>query len=108
MSTRTLFVLRMPPENAEHVATLFAEHDKGDLPHVVGLTRRTLFEFNGLYMHLVEGTEDSMRRLAANRDRPDFQEINTRLDDYLQRYDPANWRDLTDSMARPFYTWTAE
>lgn len=106
MESRNLFVLRIKPENAPEVARLFAEHDRGELPRVVGLTRRTLFRFHDLYMHLVEG-DDVLSRLGAARGRPEFQEINSRLEGYLNRYDPENWHDLTDSMATPFYTWSA-
>lgn len=107
MDSRHLFVLRMPPENAPAVAALFAEHDQGDMPRVVGLTRRTLFRFNDLYMHLVEGPDDLLARLAAERERPDFRDIDGKLGAYLQRYDPENWRSIKDSGATPFYTWTA-
>lgn len=108
MAFRALWVLRMKPEHAGAVAELFAEHDRGDMPRSVGLTRRTLFRFHDLYMHLVEADTDMLSRLAAARDRPDFRYINGRLDEYLERYDPEHWRDMRDSMATPFYIWSRE
>ena len=107
MAFRALWVLRMNPENADAVASLFAEHDQGDMPHVVGLTRRTLFRFHGLYLHLIEAETDVLGNLAGARDRTDFKQINGALDNYLERYDPPHWRDMKDSMATPFYTWSA-
>lgn len=107
MVSRTLFVLKLKPGHADRVAALFAEHDRGDMPAEVGLTRRTLFQFHDLYFHLVEGPDDLLDRLGKARDRPDFRSINAELDAHLERYDPATWRDLKDSMAKPFYTWSA-
>jgi len=108
MTSRKLFVLKLKPGHAEEVAALFAEHDRGDMPAEVGLTRRTLFRFHDLYFHLAEGPEDLLERLGKARDRPDFRSIDTELDAHLERYDPATWRDLKDSMATPFYTWSAD
>jgi hypothetical protein len=106
MTFRALFVLRMKPENADAVARLFAEHDRGDMPHQVGISRRTLFRFHDLYLHLVEADDGFPDRFAEARERPDFKHINRELDGYLERYDPRSWRDLRDSMAAPFYTWS--
>jgi cyclase/tetracenomycin F2 cyclase len=100
-------VLRMKSENADAVATAFAEHDQGDLPGIIGVTRRTLFRFQGLYMHLIEADGDMLPELLDARKHPDFQAINRKLDNLLERYDPSSWRTLTDSMATPFYTWSA-
>jgi hypothetical protein len=104
---RALMVLRMKPENADAVAAAFAEHDRGDLPGIIGVTRRTLFHFQGLYMHLIEADRDVLPKLMDARKHPDFQVVNSKLDNLLERYDPSTWRTLTDSMATPFYTWSA-
>ncbi|MCA2219209.1 TcmI family type II polyketide cyclase [Jidongwangia harbinensis] len=108
MAWRALMVMRMKPEHADPVAELFAEHDKDDMPTTVGISRRTLFRYHDLYMHLLEADTDVLGRLLAARDRPDFQHINAKLGDYLERYDPESWRELKDSMATPFYTWSPD
>lgn len=108
MAYRALMVMRMKPENTDAVAELFAEHDKGDMPRAVGLSRRTLFRFHDLYMHVLEAETDMMDKLYEARNRPDFRSINSALDTQLQRYDPQSWRELKDSMALPFYSWSAD
>ena len=107
MAFRGLFVLRMAAEHADAVSGLFAEHDRGDMPHVVGITRRTLFRFHDLYLHLIEADSDVLGRLEQARGRDDFQRVNSALEGYLRRYDPEHSRTIRDSMATPFYTWSA-
>ena len=55
---RTLIVARMNLADAEGVAKVFADSDSTDLPHMVGVSRRTLFAFHDLYFHLVEADHD--------------------------------------------------
>ena len=108
MSYRALMVMRMDPGHADAVAELFAEHDKGDMPYVVGISRRTLFRYQDLYMHLLEADADVFDKLLAARARTDFQEVNRRLSAYLERYAPDRMSELQDSKATPFYTWSPE
>lgn len=103
---RTLIVARMKPEDAESVAGLFAESDASELPHMVGVSRRTLFRFHELYFHLVEADEDIRGRLYSVREHPLFVDVNTKLAKYMRPYDPS-WREPKDSMATPFYSWSA-
>ncbi|MET9130057.1 TcmI family type II polyketide cyclase [Streptomyces antibioticus] len=105
MAHRTLIVARMDHADAEKVAALFAESDATDLPHMIGVQRRTLFRFHGLYFHLVEADDAIGDRLYRARSHPLYEDINVRLQQYMTPYDPA-WREPKDSMAEPFYTWT--
>ena len=106
MSHRTLIVARMDPGDEAAVAEIFAESDAGELPHLIGVTRRELFSFHGLYFHLIE-TEGSINAPLANaREHPLFVDVNTKLAKYISPYDPATWRGPRDAMARSFYTWT--
>ncbi|KNB53416.1 TcmI family type II polyketide cyclase [Streptomyces caatingaensis] len=107
MAYRALMVLRMDPEDAEHVAAAFAEHDTSSLPHEIGVKRRTLFRFHDLYMHLIEADDDIMERLYQARSNPLFQEVNERVGRFLTPY-ATDWRELKDSKAEVFYSWTAE
>ncbi|RJQ81703.1 TcmI family type II polyketide cyclase [Amycolatopsis panacis] len=100
-------VLRMDPTDAERVARIFAEHDRTNLPHEIGVTRRTLFHFHGLYMHLIEAEDDVMDRLYAARSHPDFVAVNEQLAAILQPYAPT-WSELKDSKAEVFYSWSAD
>jgi cyclase len=108
VSDRTLIVARVDPADTAAVAAAFRESDAGDLPHLVGVSRRDLFEFHGLYFHLIEAPEPIEDNLAAVREHPLFVDLNARLGKYVTAYDPATWRGPRDAMARHFYSWTAD
>lgn len=107
MSHRTLIVARMEPGEADAVAAIFAESDAGPLPRMLGVTRRSLFQFHGLYFHLVEARDAIPRALEEVRRTPQFREIDTKLSAHISAYDPTTWRGPADAMARQFYSWTA-
>jgi len=94
----------MEPDAADAVARIFADSDSGDLPRMIGVTRRTLFRFHDLYFHLVEAEQDISRNLSAARSHPSYTDINQRLSRHIRPYDP-NWREPKDAMAIPFYMW---
>lgn len=104
---RTLIVARMDPQDADQVAQLFAESDNTDLPHLVGVTRRTLFRYQGLYFHLVETEQPIGGNLAKVRENPLFVDLSKKLDDFVKPYDPETWRSPADAMATGFYSWQA-
>ncbi|MDQ1041643.1 cyclase [Streptomyces sp. V3I8] len=104
---RTLIVARMDPKDSESVATVFEESDSTDLPHVIGVARRTLFSFHDLYFHLVEADQDISPNLYRARSHPLYRRINTGLGEWISPYDP-NWQEPKDAMASPFYVWTPE
>ena len=106
MAHRTLIVARLDPAIAGAVAQAFAESDATDLPHRIGVTRRTLLRFHGLYLHLIESDDPIGPRLGEHRDHPLFRQVDTALAEYVKPYDP-NWRQPSDAMATPFYTWSA-
>jgi cyclase len=105
MSHRTLIVARMRPDSETSVAGLFAESDAGSLPIQLGVQRRSLFSFHGLYFHLIEADDDIAAGVAQVRDRPEFAELNRKLAAYIAAYAPATWRSPADAMATQFYTW---
>lgn len=107
MSHHALIVARMEPDRTAAVADLFAESDAGDLPHLVGVERRSLFEFHGLYLHLIQSREDLTASLGAVRDHPLFVQLSERLGEHIAAYDPVTWRSPRDAMARQFYRWCA-
>ncbi|MCM2387235.1 TcmI family type II polyketide cyclase [Streptomyces albipurpureus] len=104
---RTLIVARMDLADAGGVASVFADSDSTELPHLVGVSRRTLFAFHDLYFHLVEAEDDITPDLYRARSHPLYHEINTRLGEFISPYDPM-WREPKDAMAVPFYSWTPE
>jgi cyclase len=104
---RTLIVARLQPEDREQVAKIFNESDSSELPAMVGVTRRTLFSFHGLYFHLVEADEDIRARLYGVREHPLFVDVNSKLAQYMRPYSP-DWREPKDSMAEVFYSWSKD
>jgi cyclase len=104
---RTLIVARMRQDSAPEVARVFAASDAGDLPHLVGVSRRVLFTFSDLYFHLIEADGDIRPNLGGARNHPLYQDIDTRLKEFISPYDPG-WREPKDAMAQAFYEWTAE
>ncbi|GAB2953403.1 TcmI family type II polyketide cyclase [Nonomuraea fastidiosa] len=104
---RTLIVARMDPARADDVAAIFADSDATDLPHMIGVSARSLFTFHDLYFHLVEADQDIAGNLYKARSHPLYQDINQRLAKHISPYDPG-WSEPKDAMARPFYRWTAE
>ncbi|WP_267242489.1 TcmI family type II polyketide cyclase [Streptomyces sp. PR69] len=107
MAHRTLIVARMEPGKAGDIAKIFEESDSSELPHMIGVTRRTLFTFHDLYFHLVEADEDISPRLYQARSHPLYDDINTRLAQCVSPYDP-DWKEPKDAMAQSFYIWTKE
>lgn len=101
---QNLIVARMDPAEADSVAQIFAESDASDLPHLIGVSRRTLWRFHDLYFHLVEADEDFTPSLYQARSHPLYEDIHVRLARHIRPYDPA-WSEPKDAMASPFYTW---
>ncbi|GAA2484503.1 TcmI family type II polyketide cyclase [Streptomyces sp. NPDC059506] len=105
---RVLIVARMKPESAPDVADVFAESDRGELPHLIGVTGRSLFQFGELYMHLVESETPPGPQVARYTKHPEFQDISRKLRPYIEAYDPETWRVPKDAMANEFYRWERE
>jgi cyclase len=104
---RTLIVAKLRTQDPNDIAEVFDGSDATELPHLVGVSRRTLFSFHDLYFHLVEADADITPDLYRARSHPLYADINTRLTEFVSPYDP-NWREPKDAMAHPFYVWTAE
>jgi len=104
---RTLIVARLDPGPAESIAELFAESDATELPHMVGVSRRTLFRFHDLYFHLVEADEEITPNLYEARKHPLYTSLSDALQNHVRPYDP-NWKEPKDAMAEPFYVWESK
>ncbi|MGW3186092.1 TcmI family type II polyketide cyclase [Kitasatospora sp. NPDC001119] len=107
---RVLFIDRMDPQNAEAVADIWTAHDATGLPQEIGVVRRNLYRFGGLYIHLVEAgpevREDLTDRIYAARADRRFVETRNGLEEYLSPYLPDS-RNLKDTKAEEFYRWQA-
>ncbi|MFD8745140.1 TcmI family type II polyketide cyclase [Streptomyces sp. NPDC088394] len=100
-----LIVARMAPGSAPDIAELFAASDSGELPHLVGVTRRKLFQFGDVYLHLIESEQPPGPEIAKVTQHPEFKDISDKLTAYVSAYDPQTWRSPKDAMAHEFYTW---
>jgi Polyketide synthesis cyclase len=106
MSHCTLIVARMAPGNAPHVANLFGESDLGTtLPHELGVRRRSLFQYQGLYFHLVDFAGPADQAMRTAHDLPDFRQLSDALSEFITPYDPSTWRSPADAMAQEFYRY---
>ncbi|MEU6406353.1 TcmI family type II polyketide cyclase [Streptomyces sp. NPDC046985] len=105
---QALIVARMAPGSAPDIAKIFEESDRGELPHLIGVNRRSLFQFGDVYMHLVEADRDPGPAIAKVTGHPEFQGISERLTAYVSAYDPETWRSPKDAMAQRFYLWERE
>jgi len=102
---QSLIVARMAPESALDIAKIFDESDRGELPHLVGVARRSLFQFGDVYLHLIESERDPAPAIAKVAGHPEFRDVSERLSAYVTAYDPETWRSPKDAMARCFYRW---
>jgi hypothetical protein len=105
---RTLIVARMAPEHQPEVAAVFGASDATDMPHVIGVSRRALFSFHGLYMHLMDFDRAVPDAMATATSLPGFRAVSRELDPYIQAYDPQTWRGPRDAMASCFYSWSSD
>ncbi|MFD3548631.1 TcmI family type II polyketide cyclase [Streptomyces sp. NPDC058655] len=102
---RALIVARMAPGSAPDIAELFADSDAGELPQLVGVSRRSLFQFGDVYLHLIESERPPGPAIAQVTEHPEFRELSDRLTAYISPHDPQTWRGPKDAMAHEFYRW---
>lgn len=100
-----LIVARMKPGSAPDIAKLFEASDRGELPHLVGVRRRSLFQFGDVYMHLIESENPPGPEIAKVTRTTAFQKISDQLSAYVSPYDPETWQSPKDAMAHEFYRW---
>ncbi|MFI9272957.1 TcmI family type II polyketide cyclase [Kitasatospora sp. NPDC052896] len=102
---RALIVARMNPGSAPDIADIFSDSDRGELPRLIGVTGRSLFQFGDVYLHLIESERPPGPAVARHVEHPEFRDVSRRLEAHVRAYDPATWREPKDAMAREFYRW---
>lgn len=100
-----LIVARMAPGSAPAISDVFAASDRGELPRLIGVNSRSLFQFGDVYLHLIESDEDPTPAIAQVAGHPEFRNISDQLSAYVSAYDPQTWRSPKDAMAHRFYHW---
>ncbi|MFB9237810.1 TcmI family type II polyketide cyclase [Plantactinospora siamensis] len=101
-----LIVARIAPGAAERVAEIFAESDRTELPRVVGVRHRSLYQLGDLYLHLLVTDEPATDAVGRGTEHPEFARVSQRLRPYISPYLPT-WQSPRDAMARCFYHWDA-
>lgn len=104
---RALIVARMQPGAQDDIGRIFAASDTTSLPQQLGVLRRSLYSFNGIYLHLMDMADQPTSSIAAGRELPAFQRISEDLKPFISAYDPVNWRSPLDAVATEFYSWEA-
>lgn len=108
MVKRGVIVARIKPGSEEQVASIFAESDASELPGLVGVRHRSLFVLEDIYVHLVETDDDFDQSVAGVREHELFKDISTKLEPYIQPYNPETWTSPKDATASEFYSWDAQ
>ncbi|WP_433324601.1 TcmI family type II polyketide cyclase [Spirillospora sp. CA-294931] len=105
LTHRALMVRRIDAADRAAVARIFREHDRTPLPGRLGVGRRSLLHYNGLYFHLVEGNRYFQDNLYAAREDPLFREIDQKLAKLLTPFD-AERPSMREAQAEEFYSWS--
>jgi hypothetical protein len=108
MTDRALIVARTTVASLPSIAEAFARSDESELPHLLGVRRRSLFSYRDLYFHFVEFEGDRRAAMSLAASRPDFTELSRQLRPFVEPYDPESWRSPADAMSVEFYSWTPD
>jgi cyclase len=103
---RSLIVAKVAPDAERHVARIFADSDRTELPALAGIAHRSLYRLYDVYVHLIETVDSGEAALDRARAHPEFAVISERLRPYISAYLPT-WRSPRDALARCFYRWDA-
>lgn len=105
---RSLIVARIVPGTEHEVARIFGRSDEtSGLPTVAGVTHRSLYSLDDLYIHLLEADDPGSASVQRARRHPEFARVSERLKPYISPY-RADWRGPQDAVATCFYTWNTE
>ena len=102
----TMIIAKMDPRDADEVAAVFGRSDATSMPRDIGVRHRSLFQFHGLYVHLIGFDRPPSESMQVAQSLPSFRAVSDELKPYIEPYDP-NWRSPQDAMARRFYHWTS-
>jgi cyclase len=105
VTTSTLIVARMAPEAKGDVARIFGRFDRTEMPALMGVRRRELFSYHGLYFHLQDFDGDGAAAIEQARSHPLFVDVSAALRPFISPYDPQTWRSPADAAAASFYRW---
>ena len=99
-----MIVARMRAQDAPTVAEIFARSDATSMPHEIGVTSRSLYQFHDIYVHLIDLGRPAIEAMQTAQRLPSFRAVSEELSPFIQAYDP-NWSSPRDAMANRFYHW---
>jgi cyclase len=105
---RTIIVARIQPNAERSVADVFAASDATSLPHDLGVTQRSLYSLQDIYLHVIDFDRDPSEALRNGSQLPGFKKISEELRPYIKAYDEKTWRTPQDAVAKQFYSWSAK
>jgi cyclase len=103
---QTMIIAKMVPSAADDVAGIFGRYDATSMPHEIGVRSRSLYQFHGLYVHLIDFDRPAPEAMRIAQSLPAFRAVSEDLKPYIEAYDP-NWRSPQDAMAHRFYHWSS-
>src|SRR5215212_2991287 len=94
-----LIVARMAPQSAPDIAKVFAASDSGELPHLVCVTQRSLFQFGDVYLHFIESEGEPGPAIAKVTEHPAFRDISDKLSAYVSPFPAGDgaWMSAGDA-----------
>jgi cyclase len=105
---RSLIVARILPGMEHEVAEIFARSDDSSgLPVAAGVTHRSLYSLDDVYIHLLETSDSGPESVNRARRHPEFARVSERLKPFISPY-RADWRGPQDAIATCFYSWNTE
>lgn len=105
---RSLIVARIVPGAEHEVARIFARSDDtSGLPAIAGVTHRSLYSLDDVYIHVLETADPGPVSVDRARRHPEFALISQRLKPFISPY-RTTWRGPQDAVATCFYRWDPE
>ncbi len=99
-----MIVAKMRSEDAPAVAEIFSQSDATSMPEDIGVTGRSLYRFNGIYVHLIDFARPAADAMRTAAKLPSFRTVSDDLRPYIEAYNP-HWSSPADAMADRFYHW---
>lgn len=90
-----------PGAKKEEIIDAFQRSDTTELPHMIGVSRRSVFLLGDIYVHLVEAEMPISDVLNAMKDHPLFIDVKQELDGCIAPLAP----ELYPGIATEIYSW---
>jgi cyclase len=93
-----------PNVQKEEIIKAFQLSDNTELPHLIGVSRRSVFLLGDIYVHLIEAEMPLTDVLHVMKDHPLFIDVKQDLDRCVAPVTP----ELYPGIAHEIYSWSAD